>query len=329
MTIVAARADDPEPARPGAQPPFRSAALDHLQQSITRIAVEMSPDGASAERPASAMTDWARVSGRIASAVANVDSVLAEAGAALGSAGADGWSPRGGGYGCFRRVLVNGESVAWLRTEVPGDGRLVMTTRAHRDDRILLNRSVEIAAERVTTAAAVDLLAEVLRPAAEYAAWQRAFDAGAPGPESLAPPIPLVAEDIPPEVAATAAIAPPGIDFERVTDAALAAVNGALAPAHARLVPDATAAAASTGGPFECRLAIEVDGRVVARLRILQGGDGLDVTAGDANQATGDLARGRRLGAGEITVPMLAEAIAAIAWGPIAHARATAAMAAE
>ena len=102
-----------------------------------------------------------------------------------------------------------------------------------------------------------------------------------------------------------------------------------LAPAHARLVPDATAAAASTGGPFECRLAIEVDGHVVARLRILQGGDGLDVTAGDASQATGDLARGRRLGAGEITVPRLAEAIAAIAWGPIAHARATAAMAAE
>ena len=328
VTIVTGQPNPDAPAFEGPQaaasPGDRSAALAALQSSITRICAAMEGEPPSAERAPQAEAGWARIADRIAGAVAEVSAVLHSAGCVIGPAGATGWSPRGGGFGCFRRVLVDDESIAWLRTEVHADGRLVIATRAHRDDRVLLNQSAEIAAERVTTALAIDLLAEVLRPAAQFAAWSRARMPGG-GDEAhiddnaAAPPLALA----PPAPASVA------VDIERVADAALAAVNGALAPAGAKLVPLAAPERDPSSGHFNWTLGVAVDGRAVAQLRLAQSDSGLDVALGITDQGLIDLARQRRLDADEITVPILAETLAACAWPSIAHARQNAAQAAE
>src|SRR5262245_42685829 len=58
---------------------------------------------------------WAELQPAIAAAVEQVNAVLAAAGVAVGAAGEPSRSMGSRGYGVYRRILLGGESVAWLR----------------------------------------------------------------------------------------------------------------------------------------------------------------------------------------------------------------------
>src|SRR5687768_400987 len=95
---------------------------------------------------------WAKVRPVLDAAVEKVSDVLAEAGLTIGTAGEPSWSMMKKGYGVHRRLLLNGESMAWLRLELAPDGRVQASVKAHRDDLAAINASASASVDalRVT-----------------------------------------------------------------------------------------------------------------------------------------------------------------------------------
>jgi hypothetical protein len=243
---------------------------------------------------ASLAEEWRVLQPMLDGAVETVNALLAPRRLALGKASAADWSYRQRGYGAYHRVLLGGDSVAWLRLELTAEARLHAVLKAHSDDRAAINRTAECALADVDGLRAVDMLLDCLRPAA--------------GPLAL-----------PEEEPRREAL--PSAQIERATGivaSALRATNGALAQAGARIVPLAPAALEEPH-PRRMTLRVEVDGSDVARMHIDTLGDCIEVAVGAHDARLVALARRHRLPLEGMTIHALAELIAGCAWPAIAY----------
>ena len=269
------------------------------------------PDAASADARASplpppdaahapeAAAQWAALQPVLKQAVEQVNAVLAGAGVSVGAPGEPSWSMNRG-YGTYRRILVGGESVAWLRIELGPGGHLQAGVKAHKEDLAAINASSNASAEGLSIARASDLLSECLKPAASLAVQAT----GGGNTEQWASEM------------AWKAINP-------VVVAALQAANGALAQAGARFVPLAAAAWAPEAGRHRMAISVEVFGNDAARMHIERIGEEVEIAVGVADVRLANLGRRQRVLLQGMTTHALAELIANCAWPAIAHIRET------
>jgi hypothetical protein len=241
---------------------------------------------------------WAALQPVIAAAVERVNAVLAGAGVAIGAPGEPSRSMSGRGYGVYRRILIGGESLAWLRIELAGDGRLLAGVKAHKEDFAPINASSSVAVQGLDVARASDLLSECLKPAASLA-----VDAVHTGS------------------AARWAGEAEWKAIDPVVAAALKATNGALAQAGARFVPLGAPAWDDDVRRHRLAVRVEVYHTEVARLHIERVGAEVDVAVGLPDTRLAELGRRQSVPLQGLTTHALAELIASCAWPAIAHYR--------
>jgi hypothetical protein len=251
---------------------------------------------ADAARPSATAQQWAALQAGLSAAVEQVNSVLAGAGVSIGSPGEPSWS-MDRAYGAHRRVLVGGESVAWLRLQCTPDGVLNALVKAHKDELAELNAQASAPASGLSIGRASDLLSECLKPTAAYA-----VRAGSDNAEQRAS-----------EQAWNA--------VDAVVIGALKAGNGALAQADARLLPLTTPAWEPDLGHHRMTVAVEVFGDDVARMHIDRLEQEIEVAVGVPEAHLSDLGRRRRIDVQGMTTHTLAELIASCAWPTIARHR--------
>lgn len=263
-----AAARDPEPSRPGVHLP--------LEQ------------------------EWTTLQPMLAAGVDKINAVLAPVRLSVAATGEPSWSYKNRGYGAYRRLLLGGDSMAWLRLELSPDGRLHASLKAHKEDRADINAAADVPAKGLNAAGASDLLAQCLRPAASYAVRQQ------PGRDSDEETSEQAWKSIDTAVAA-----------------ALKATNGALAQAGARLVPLAPAAWEGELRRHRMTLAVEVHGDDVARMHIVRHAHEMEVAVGVREPHLIELGRRRRVPVEGMTIHALAELIASCAWPAIERFRET------
>lgn len=252
-----------------------------------------------AGRPSATAQQWAGLQPVVNAAVEQVNAVLAGAGVSVGAPGEPSWG-MSKAYGSHRRVLVGGESLAWLRLELTGDGRLNAAVKAHKDDLAEINAEATGPASGLSTARISDLLSECLKPAASYA-----MRAGGGGDS----------EQRASETAWSA--------VDAIVVAALKTSNGALAQAGARLLPLTTPAWDEELRHHRMTIAVEVFGNDIARMHIDRLAQEMEVAVGLPEAHLADLGRRRRMALEGMTTHALAELIASCAWPAIAGYRET------
>jgi len=292
----AAASADPElevtVAHRASEPPARRAAASAMPLPVSAPP----PPPGSASAP-DAPPQWAALQPVIAGAIEQVNAVLAAAGVEIGAIGEPSWSINRR-YGVYRRILLRGESVAWLRIEVDTAGQLQAAVKAHKDDLAAVNATAQVAGHGLSVAGASDLLSECLKPAASLAMWT----AGGGSTEQWA------------SETAWRAVDP-------VVVAALKAANGALAQAGARFVPVGTPAWVPELRRHRMTVTVEVLHAEAARLLIERVGEEVEVAVGVPDVRLAHLGRRQRLPVAGLTTHALAELIAGCTWPAIAHVR--------
>lgn len=268
-----------EPARARAEPPGPPAAP------------------AADKRTSPLAEQWAALQPAIAVAVEQVNRVLAPAGVGIGQPGEPSWSLSRGDYGVYRRVLMSGESKAWLRLELGTERQLHAGLKAHEESLAAINASSNVPASGLTAGKVADLLSEVLKPMASFAMISAGGD-----PEQKAGDHAWQAVDA-------------------VVSAALQAANGALAQAGTRFVPVEGPAWDAQTRRHRLVVAIEVFRNNVARMHIERIGEEMEVAVGVPDARLADLARRERVAVHGLTTHTLAETIASCAWPAIARFR--------
>jgi hypothetical protein len=241
---------------------------------------------------------WASLQPTIAAGIDRVNGVLAPAHLMIAASGEPSWSYKNRGYGAHRRLLLDGESLAWLRLELDADGRLQASLKAHKEERAQINASADMPAEGLNAARAAEMLSLCLKPAASYAARQ----------------LPARDRD---EVASERA----WMGIDATVASALKATNGALAQAGARLVPLAPPAWEAQQRRHRMTLCVEVNGADVARMHIERLPQEIEVAVGLREAHLVELGRRRRIPVDGLTVHALAEMVASCAWPAIARFR--------
>jgi len=285
----------------------QAGADPEVEISISRRAADTLPVGAGAKAvplsdaasSADAATRWAALQPVLGEAVEQVNAVLAGAGVSVGAPGEPSWSMNRG-YGAYRRILVGGESLAWLRLELDAGGKLHAGVKAHKEDLAAINASSSVPAATLNTARASDLLSECLKPAASLAV--QAASGG--NTEQWASEM------------AWKAIDP-------VVAAALQAANGAMAQAGARFVPLAAPTWAADVRRHRMTVAVEVFDKNVALMHIERIAEEIEIAVGLPDARLADLGRRQRVPLPGMTTHALAELIASCAWPTIAHFRET------
>ncbi len=244
--------------------------------------------------------EWASLQPTIAGGVDKINAVLAPVRLSVSASGEPSWSYKNRGYGAYRRVLHQGESVAWLRLELSPDGRLSASVKAHKEERSDINAASDTSTKGLTPARAGDLLSQCLRLTASYAARQQ------PGQDD-----------------AEAASEKAWESVNAMVSAALNATNGALAQAGARLNPLAPAAWETDLRRHRMTLSVEVNGDDVARMHIERYPHEMEVAVGVREPHLVELGRRRRVPIEGMTTHALAELIASCAWPAIARFRET------
>ena len=244
--------------------------------------------------------EWSNLQPALAAGVDKINAVLAPVRLSVAPTGEPSWSYKNRGYGAYRRLLLDGESVAWLRLELSPDGRLHTSIKAHKDDRAEINAAADAPAKGLNAAGASDLLAQCVRLAASYAARQQ------PGRDN---------DEEASEQAWKA--------IDGVVSAALKATNGALAQTGARLIPLAPAAWEAELRRYRMTLSVEVHGDDVARMHIERHLHEMEVAVGVREPQLIDLGRRRRVPVEGMTIHALAELIASCAWPAIERFRET------
>jgi hypothetical protein len=247
--------------------------------------------------------EWRLLQPAIEAGVRNLNLILAAADASLGASGDTTWSFKNRGFGAYRRLLINNESVAWLRLEIAADGHLHASLKAHKEEAAELNNTAHAVAAQMTAARMSDLLSQCLKPLAGYVART-----GAP----KEPADPLVAAS--------------RRDWEEIdglVTAALKATNGALGQAGGKLVALGPAAWEVEAQHHRMALAVEVHGSDVARMHIERLARELEVAVGVRDPQLITLGRRRRIPVDGLTIHALAELIASCAWPAIARFRET------
>jgi hypothetical protein len=218
---------------------------------------------------------------------------------AIGAPGEPSWSLSRGDYGVHRRILIAGESKAWLRLELGAGGQLHAGLKAHNEELAAINASSSVPALGLHSGRVADLLSEILKPAASFAMLTAAGGAG----EQQASESAWKAVDA-------------------VVFAALQATNGALAQAGTRFVPLEGPAWDAPTRRNRLVVAVEVFRSNVARMHIERIGEEMEVAVGVPDARLADLGRRQRVPVQGMTTHMLAELIASCAWPAIAHFRA-------
>jgi len=252
------------------------------------------PDGRSS---ADAAARWAALQPVLGEAVQQVSAVLGGAGVSLGAPGQPSWSMNRG-YGAYRRVMIGGESLAWLRLEIDADGQLQASVKAHKDDLAAVNANASAPAAGLSTGRASDLLSECLKPAASYAVQ------AVPGGDTEQWSSEMNWKAIDPVVAS-----------------ALLAGNGALAQAGAHFTMVSLPAWVPDLRRHRMTIAVEVFDREVARMLVERIGEEIEIAVGVPDARLADLARRQRIAIKGLTTHALAELIASCAWPAIAHFR--------
>ena len=241
---------------------------------------------------------WSLLQPAIAAAVARTNTLVAAVQLFIGPAGEPAWSYKNRGYGVHRRLLMGGESVAWLRLELLAEGRLRANVKAHRDDGAGFNASAETAVVGVDGERVGALLLECLQPATAFAAHHV-------------------------EISEVEASERAWQSINSMIAAALSATNGALAQAGAQLIELAPAAWENELRRHRLALSVEVNGDDVARMHIEQLPHELEVAVGVREPQLAALGRRRRIPVDGMTIHALAELIASCAWPAIARFRET------
>jgi hypothetical protein len=289
------------PTRRDQIPAAKVSAFLELRTSVDAIlaetagATDTEPEG---QRWPSVEARWAHIEREIDQAVAHLNGTLMPVALELGKAGETGWSFKNRGFGSYRRIGIGGRSVGWLRAETNQEHQLICKVRAHAPDHALLNASAQIPAQRLDAELVLELLAKVLRPSADYAAW-------------LAPKARAAADDG--TVDAWSVLAP-------TAATAMTVAAGALKEAEATLTETAAPAWDPATGRHRWMLAVAVGQARVADIAIDLTKHGLEVGSRPIDTLKSDLGRRRRLDLKGLDAHALAEAIAASAWPAVAEA---------
>lgn len=285
------------PAAASTDPELEVTVAHRAPEPVSRRPAASSAPPPAATAPEAA-PQWAPLQPVIAAAVDQVNAVLAAAGVEIGAAGEPSWSINRR-YGSYRRILLRGESVAWLRIEIDtGGGQLQAAVKAHKDDLAAVNASAQVSAPGLSVAGASDLLSECLKPAASFA-----MSAAAGGSTEL-------------WASETAWQA-----VEPAVTAALKAANGALAQAGARFVSIGTPAWLPDVQRHRLTVSVEVMDAEAARMHIERVGEDIEVAVGVPDAHLAHLGRRERLPVAGLTTHAVAELIAGCAWPAIAHVR--------
>ena len=279
---IGATQDSPAPAPPARVPRAAVANFESPRQGA-RLVLEQ---------------QWSGLQPPISAGVERANALLAPVRLFIGPVGEPSWSYKHKGYGAYRRLLLAGESVAWLRLELMADGQLRAGIKAHREDRASINASADAPALGLDGDRAGALFSQCLQPAAAYAARQL--------------------RDSDEEASEQAWESVDGL-----VSAALKATNGALAQAGARLVALAPAAWESDLRRHRMALSVEVNGDDVARMHIERLPHEMEVAVGVREPQLAALARRRRIPVDGMTIHALAELVASCAWPAIARFRET------
>jgi hypothetical protein len=244
--------------------------------------------------------NWSALQACINEGIGRISRVLTPIGLVIAAAGDPVWRLGNKGFGVYRRLLVSGESIGWLRIELGADSQLHVAVRAHREHQALLNSSVKASARGMTSVRASDLLAECLKPAAMYAAWM--------GPKQAAER--RLSEE------AWAATEP-------IIQAALQMASAAVKGAGARLVPVGLAAWDSELHCHRLAVSVDADGAIVARLLLARSASELEIAVDVPDKSITDLGRRSRIEVAGLTASVLAQLIASSVSPAIAHSRQT------
>jgi hypothetical protein len=239
---------------------------------------------------------WAALQPAIAASIDNTNTALAPSRLVINASGDPSWSYRNKGYGAYRRLLLDGESLGWLRLEVTSEGQLRAAVKAHKDDRSMINATAETPATGITGARASEFFAQCLKPAVAYAT-RHSRDSEAEASEKAWESV------------------------DSLVASALKATNSALAQAGAQLVVLAPPAWVQEMRRHRLMLSVEVNGDDVARMHIERLPHEMEVAVGVREPHLADLGRRRRLPVEGMTIHGLAEIIAACAWPAIARFR--------
>lgn len=239
---------------------------------------------------------WAVLQPAIAASVDNTNAALASARLVVNTPGDPSWSYRNKGYGAYRRLLLDGESLGWLRLELTSEGQLRAVVKAHKEDRAMINATAEVPADGMTAARASELFSLCLKPTVAYAT-RRSRDSEAEASEEA------------------------WASVDSLVASALKATNGALAQAGAQLVVLAPPAWVQEMRRHRMMLSIEVKGDDVARMHIERLPHEMEVAVGVREPHLADLGRRRRIPVEGMTIHGLAEVIAGCAWPAIARFR--------
>jgi hypothetical protein len=239
---------------------------------------------------------WSALQPAIATGVERSNVLLAPVRLFIGPVGEPSWSYKNKGYGAYRRLLMAGESLAWLRLELFGDGQLRASVKAHREDKATINASADMAAADLDGNRAGELFSQCLQQAAAYAA-RKLRDADQEESEQAWGSV------------------------DALVTAALKATNGALAQTGAQINSLAPAAWESELRHHRMALSVEVNGDDVARMHIERLPHEMEVAVGVRDPQLAALARRRRIPVDGMTIHALAELIASCAWPAIARFR--------
>lgn len=304
--VTIARSADPKLARRAAArapaplaPPYAAAPGSGVRARATPGdgSAQSKQSGVAPSRQSARLAleqQWSALQPAIATAVARTNTLIAPARLFIGPAGEPVWSYKNRGYGVHRRLLMEGESVAWLRLELLAEGRLSANVKAHRDDGAGLNASAEGAAVGLDGEQVGALLLDCLAPATAFAAHHA-------------------------EISEVEASKQAWESVNGMIAAALSATNGALAQAGARLIELAPAAWENELRRYRMALSVEVNGDDVGRMHIERLPHELEVAVGVREPQLAALGRRRRIPVDGMTIHALAELIASCAWPTIAR----------
>ena len=277
-------------------------SVERLQAIVAGAETETAHSVPAASRAPAVESQWPHLKPEIEQAVASINRLMQPVALSIAGSGASTWSLHNRGFGDYRRILIDGRSIAWLRMELSSDAGLAFKLRSHEAADAGLNRTSFATAPFSATRLA-NTLAECLAPAAEYSATRRTGRAAAT-----------------PMVASVASVAPNPVP--RLLDEALILVNGAFQEVDARLIPARAPQRREPIGAADRALSIDVAGGAVGLMLIEPRTGQIDISVGVADLANFAAARRDVLLLHSLTAHSLAEKIATCAWPAIAAARA-------
>ena len=148
-----------------------NSALSELRETISKVHEDVTDeDRERGDRSAKTVAAWNRLQARVEETVQAINSVLGEVGIVIAQAGQNGWSFNNRGFGSFRRVMLAGESVAWLRMELTTDNRFICALRCHGDEKSALNADETVSAMALSDQRIASLISVSMQPITKYAA---------------------------------------------------------------------------------------------------------------------------------------------------------------